>query len=113
MSQTTEEASGAPQANLMQLITGFMPARIVHLAAQLGLADQLADGPKHAMLLASNTTTHPPSLYRLLRALASMGVVDQREPGRFALTPLGTQLRTGAPGSLRNSALLYGGDGDY
>ena len=39
MSQTTGEASGAPQANLMQLITGFMPARIVHLAAQLGLAD--------------------------------------------------------------------------
>ena len=110
MSQTTGEASGAPQANLMQLITGFMPARIVHLAAQLGLADQLADGPKDAMLLASNTATHPPSLYRLLRALASMGVVDEREPGRFALTPLGTQLRTGAPGSLRNSALLYGGE---
>ena len=50
----------------MQLITGFMPARIVHLATQLGLADQLADGPKDAMLLASNTATHPPSLYRLL-----------------------------------------------
>jgi hypothetical protein len=110
MSETTGEASGAPQAHLMQLITGFMPARIVHLAAQLGLADQLADGPKDAMLLASNTATHPPSLYRLLRALASLGVVDEREPGRFALTPLGTQLRTGAPGSLRNSALLYGGE---
>jgi hypothetical protein len=43
MSETTGEASGAPQAHLMQLITGFMPARIVHLAAQLGLADQLAE----------------------------------------------------------------------
>jgi O-methyltransferase domain/Dimerisation domain len=110
MSQTTGEASGTPQANLMQVITGFMPARMVHLAAQLGLADQLADGPKDAMVLASNTTTHPPSLYRLLRALASLGIVDEREPGRFALTPLGAQLRTGAPGSLRNSALLYGGE---
>jgi hypothetical protein len=58
------------QANLMQLMTGFMPARMIHLAAQLGIADQLAGGPKDAMLLASNTATHPPSLYRLLRALA-------------------------------------------
>ena len=98
------------QANLMQLMTGFMPARMIHLAAQLGIADQLAGGPKDAMLLASNTATHPPSLYRLLRALASLGIVYEREPGRFALTPLGAQLRTDASGSLRNSALLYGGE---
>ena len=98
------------QANLMQLMTGFMPARMIHIAAQLGIADQFADGPKDAMLLASNTATHPSSLYRLLRALASLGIVDECEPGRFALTPLGAQLRTDASGSLRNSALLYGGE---
>jgi hypothetical protein len=108
MTQTAGDST--LQANLMQLMTGFMPARMIHLAAQLGIADQLAGGPKDAMLLASNTATHPPSLYRLLRALASLGIVDEREPGRFALTPLGAQLRTDASGSLRNSALLYGGE---
>jgi hypothetical protein len=110
MSQPTYEVRGTPEATQMPLIIGFMPSRVVHLAAQLGLADRLADGPKEAHVLASQTGTHAPSLHRLLRALASIGVVDEREPGYFALTPLGSQLRTGVPRSLRSLALLYGGD---
>jgi len=110
MSQTTHAVSAVPPATLMPLIIGFMPARVVHVAAQLGLADRLADGPKDAAVLASETGSHAPSLHRLLRALASLGVVDEHESGRFALTPLGEQLRTGVPGSLRNLALMFGGE---
>src|SRR5689334_19021504 len=99
MSQSTDETRGAPEAALMPLIIGFMPSRVVHLAAQLGLADRLSDRPKEAQVLASETGTHAPSLHRLLRALASIGVVEERKPGCFALTPLGSQLRTDAPRS--------------
>jgi hypothetical protein len=102
--------SGAQPSTLTPLITGFMSARVVHVAAQLGLADRLADGPKNAEVLASETEAHAPSLHRLLRALASLGLVDEKESGRFALTPLGEQLRTGVPGSQRNLALMIGGE---
>lgn len=110
MSGSTRGVSGAPPSTLAPLIMGFMPARVVHVATQLGLADRLAGGPKKADVLASEIDAHAPSLHRLLRALASLGLVDEHEPGRFALTPLGEQLRTGIPGSQRNLALMVGGE---
>lgn len=110
MSCPAPEVSGTPHPTLMPLIIGFMPARVIHVAAELGLADRLADGPKDVEVLASETDAHEPSLHRLLRALASLGVVDEHESGRFALTPLGEQLRTGVPGSQRNLAMMFGGE---
>jgi hypothetical protein len=95
---------------LKQLITGFMPAQVVHVAAQLGVADLLANGAKTAETLARETGTHAPSLHRLLRALASLGLLDEMELGQFRLTATGTHLRTGMPGSLRNLALMFGGE---
>src|SRR5262249_41720611 len=58
--------------------------------------------------LAGITGTHPRSLYRLLRALASIGVFSEGPDGRFALTPLGETLRTGVPGSQHAMAVLMG-----
>ena len=110
MPQSREEAGTSAQATLMALITGFMPARVVHVAAELGLADLIAAGETSAASLARETGTHAPSLHRLLRALASLGLVDEVEPGRFALTALGAHLRRGAPGSLSNIALMFGGE---
>ncbi len=50
------------------------------------------------------------ALHRLLRTLASLGVLDEVEPGQFALTAIGQQLRSGAPGSLHHFALMFGGE---
>jgi hypothetical protein len=87
-----------------------MPSRVVHVAAQLGIADLLADGAKTADALACETKTHTASLRRLLRALTSMGLLEENEPGRFSLTAMGAQLRSNVPGSMRNLALMFGGE---
>ena len=65
------------------------------------LADHLAGGPKSAVELAAATGTHAPSLHRLMRTLAGLGILTEREGQRFALTPLGEALKSGAPGSAR------------
>jgi hypothetical protein len=57
--------------------------------------------------LAGPTQTDPPSLYRFLRTLASFGIVAEDEAHRFALTPMGDALRTGAPGAARATILTF------
>jgi hypothetical protein len=88
---------------------GFWVSRIVYAAARLGLADQLAAGPKSAAELAGVTGTHAPSLHRLMRTLASLGILTERDAQRFALTPLGEALKTGAPGSARATLITLAG----
>jgi precorrin-6B methylase 2 len=70
----------------------------------------LAQGPQSTEVLARETRAHAPTLHRLLRALASLGVIDELEPGRFGLNALGAQLRTGVPDSVRNLALTFGSE---
>jgi hypothetical protein len=108
--KTMSGERGAFNAMLMPLINGFMAARVVHVAAELGIADLLAAGTKSTETLASETGANIPALHRLLRALASLGVIDELEPGRFALNAVGEQLRTSAPDSVRNLALTFGGE---
>jgi hypothetical protein len=93
-----------PDVHLIQLIFGKWVSMAVSVAAKLRLADKLAASPKSAAELAEETLTHAPSLYRLLRALASVGVFASDEAGRFSLTPVGELLRTGVPGSMRGVA---------
>ncbi len=97
-----------PVLALRRLIFGHRVTRIITIAAQLGLADHLADGPKRADELAVLVQADAPTLYRLLRALASVGVFAEVESGGFVLTPLGDCLRTGAPNEMRSWALLEG-----
>ncbi len=94
-----------PHAVLIQMGTAHWVSRIVCVAAQLGLADHLAKGPKTADDLAGPTQTHAPSLYRLMRALANLGVLAEDGSRRFSLTPLGDALRSGAPGAARPTLL--------
>ena len=101
-------AAVPPVLALRRLIFGHRVTRIITIAAQLGLADHLADGPKRADELAALVQADAPTLYRLLRALASVGVFAEVESGGFALTPLGDCLRTGAPNGMRSWALLEG-----
>ena len=94
------------RAAMLQLIAGFRISRTVYAAARLGLADLLRDGPADSAALAGLTGTHAPSLYRLMRALASIGVLAEDEQHRFSLTPLGSSLRSDIPDSLREWAML-------
>jgi ubiquinone/menaquinone biosynthesis C-methylase UbiE len=84
-------------------------ARAVYAAAELGLADILSQGARTSEELASITRTHPLSLRRLLRALASVGILTEAEPGLFATTDLGDALREDAPGAARATILTIAG----
>jgi len=97
-------------AQLTDLIWGYQRTQIVYVAAKLGLADLLVEGPQSVDMLATATSTHAPSLYRLLRTLASHGVFAEREDARFELMPLAEMLRSNTPGSLQAMALAEGAD---
>ncbi len=97
-----------PSQVVLQMLTGKWIAQAICVAATLGVADSLRDGPKKVEELARATPCHADSLYRLLRALASVGVFAETEDGRFTQTPLSECLRSDAPGSLRNWARLLG-----
>jgi hypothetical protein len=80
----------------------------VYVAAKLGVADLLADGPRSVNELAAATAMHERSLYRVLRSLAGVGVFRETEPKIFALTPLAEPLRSDAPQSIRNGVIFMG-----
>jgi len=82
---------------------------VVFAAAKIGLADQLAAGPRNADELAGPMRLHAPSLHRLMRTLAGLGILTERDAQRFALTPMGEALKTGAPGSARATVIAFGG----
>jgi O-methyltransferase/methyltransferase family protein len=91
---------------LFRLLAGYRVSQALYVAATLGLADRLADGPVGSEELARATGTHPGALYRLLRFLAGAGLFLEVAPRRFALTPLGAGLRADAPDSIRPFALM-------
>jgi len=99
-----------PQAVLYQLAIGHYFSHALHLATMLGVAELLKDGPRHFTDIAEATATHAPSLNRVMRLLASVGVFEERENGSFALTSLGECLRAGVPGSARAMVMLFTGD---
>lgn len=93
---------------LMELITCSWMAQAAYVAAELGIADLLAEGPQTADQLAEAAGAHAPSLLRLLRALATINLVRQLEDGSFEVTSLGVLLGTDAPSSLRYWAIWWG-----
>jgi hypothetical protein len=99
-----------PNALLIQMANAYQVSRIVYLAARLGLADHLAGGPGGAEELAKTTGPDPLSLYRMMRTLASVGILSQDSSQQFSLTDLGQALRSDAPGSARASVLTMAGD---
>lgn len=98
-----------PRTAMMHMIHGFMLSQAIYVAAKLGLADLLKDGARSSEELACATAMHEPSLYRVLRTLAAIGILTETEQGLFGLTPLGETLRTDAVGSLRPLAICMGG----
>jgi hypothetical protein len=109
MSKTKETAeSTPPSVALLQLTIASWLTQAVYAAAKLGVADLLKSGPLSYRELAAATDSNPSSLYRVLRALASLGVFEELDNGRFALTPIADCLRSDAPGSLRAFATMAG-----
>jgi SAM-dependent methyltransferase len=100
--------SAADVDTLRQFIMGFRLTQLIYVAAKLRLADHLQAQPQRPDRLAETVGADPHALYRLLRALASVGIFAEQSDGTFAVTARARLLQTDAPGSLRSMALLYG-----
>jgi hypothetical protein len=111
--QPALSAETPPPVAMLQLISGFWISRCIYVAAKLGIADLLKDEPKTAAEMGAATGTDTPSLFRLMRALASVGVFSHDADNRFALTPLSETLRTDIRGSLRAFAMTELGEEHY
>ena len=109
--QNMQPAGEPPGLALYRISVGHYFSRALALAAKLGIADLLRDGPRPYEYLATMTETHAPSLNRVMRLLASIGIFEERDSGNFALTSQGELLRTGVPGSMRSMVLLFAGAG--
>src|SRR5437868_6176527 len=94
-------------ATLLQMMTGYWISKAIYVAAKLGVADLMAEEPRDTNALAAATQTNADALYRLLRALASVGIFSEVAPRRFVLTPLAALLRSDTPGSMRALAIMY------
>lgn len=97
-----------PATAIRRLVEGYQVSQAIHVAATLGIADLLADASRTSDELAEFTGTHPPTLYRLLRALASADVLRELDGRRFELTPLGERLRSDVPDSIAGWAAFIG-----
>jgi hypothetical protein len=98
-----------PRLTLLDLINGFQIAQAIRVASTLRVADHLNDGARSASELAELTKSHPDSLYRLLRALAAVGVFREDEGRKFTLTPMSDCLRTDSATPIGAWAELVGG----
>jgi O-methyltransferase domain/Dimerisation domain len=101
-----------PSQQLVQMIVGSWVSRAIYVAAKLRVADRLAAGPRAAKELAAAAGVAPGPLYRLLRALAGVGVFARDADGRFHLNPLAEPLREVGPESLRALAVMLGEEQD-
>jgi hypothetical protein len=110
--RTTTDGAGAdataPQRDLARLIDSYLTTQVLYVAARLGVADVLADGPRTGREIAAAVRADPDVLTRVLRGLVLDDVLAEEDDGRFALTALGERLRDGVPGSLRGAALARG-----
>lgn len=111
-SNGASEPTADDMRRLQFMIHGYRLTQALYVAASLGVADLLGDGPKTADELAAATGANSDALYRVLRALASVGVFAETSEGRFTLTPMAALLRQDHPASLRGM-ILYAGDEPY
>jgi len=102
----TEVAGRRSAALLIEEALGFWYPAALRAAAAVGVADHLADGPLSAAELAKLTGTEAQNLYRVLRLLATRGLFEEDDQGRFRLTSAGDSLRSDAPVSARSAVLM-------
>lgn len=110
MAKTTTEmraSDGASRLALVEMAMGFFRGKVLCAAVRLGVADALANGALSIDELASATETNPIALRRFMRALATIGVVEEIAPARFELTAFGDPLRRDAPNSVWASMVFW------
>ncbi len=99
-----------PSSRMMQIITGFWTSCCIYNAAKLDVADLLSNKSLTAEQLAEATHTDAPSLYRMMRALASVEIFRENEKGEFTNTVLSETLKSDVPGSMKAMAIAQLGD---
>jgi len=92
---------------LVEMAMAYSRSRVVCAAARLGIADALSDGERTVEELAQSCNANPQSLYRLLRAIAALGITAEISPRRFVLSPFGQPLRKDAPNSVWPSVIFW------
>jgi hypothetical protein len=98
----------SPATTLIELVRGYQVSRALHAAAVLRLADHIGDAPRSVEYLAGATGTHAGALRRLMRALASRGVLVEFADDRYDVTAMGRLMRSDVPGSVLGQLLLWG-----
>jgi hypothetical protein len=93
---------------MFRLIMGRWVSHLIYVAAKLELADRLKHGPRTVEELATAAEVQAPALYRVLRALASVGIFAETKDKRFKLTPLAVTLQRTVPSSMHAAALMFG-----
>ncbi len=113
----SKEADGSAARRLDEMSRWYMVSRAIHVAAELGIAELIGDDPVAAADCAGQAEIQPLALERLLRLLASYGVFEETDDGRFKATELSNLLRDDHPRSLRPNlrrigAAWWGAAGD-
>ena len=93
---------------LFEMASSYWASQAIYVAAKLGIADLLAEGPKSSIELSSSTGTDARSLFRLMRALANLDILSHTGSDYFALSSLGEALQSNVPGSLRAMIISLG-----
>ena len=101
------------QLSLSEMINGVKYTQLVYVAAKLGIADLLKDGPRSPDDLAESIGANRRNLYRVLRALASLGIFSENQDGTFELTVKAEPLQSDVPESVRVRAIAWGEEWFY
>jgi hypothetical protein len=113
MTTTAQAVPTSAASLLIHVFENLALHQAIFVAAELGVADLLAEGPRSAAELAVALNVHGSSLYRILRLLASQGIFTESASRTFANTNVSKALRTGIPGSLRSMARFRGSEFFY
>jgi hypothetical protein len=92
---------------LVEMAMAYSRSRMLCAAARLGVADALGDEVRSVGFLAEKCQADANALYRLLRALASIGVMEETTPKHFRLTPFGKPLRRDVPQSAWSAVVFW------
>ncbi|MGP8303745.1 methyltransferase [Streptomyces inhibens] len=101
------QPSNEARDTLVRLAYGAMAAHAAGAAARLRIVDLIGDGARTADELAAECAAQAPAMGRLLRALTGIGLLVERSPGAFAVTPAGALLRSDGPDSLHSFVRMF------
>ncbi|MEZ5994035.1 MAG: methyltransferase [Planctomycetota bacterium] len=102
-----------PQEQVMQGLFGFMVTKCLSAVAKHKIPDTLKDGPLYYTELAEKTGTNQRALHRIMRMLSGIGMFNEVEPGKYALTPASELLRSDVPGSLHGMAVMVSSESHW